>query len=269
MAESSLTQADKLRALGIRSPDQSIELDLQLFEDIKEWFKENEDGFSSFEDEAKNQGDYSSLEQYLVDNNILSSENADQFITKIQNKYDDYTAFTNDLSNYESFDEFINSFNPGSGLTGDTKDSEGDPNQGIRFHSEDGVSRAGVPVPKGTVEIYGPRVEFSQSAPAIDNPEAALSVSNFTVSNTIPQKYEVVTYSADLTNDSGYSTSFSIKLYEDDEVAASKNVEFGVGETKTVEFTQQYTVLRSFDASIMDSSTTTVTVAPAGIVRIR
>ena len=263
---SSLTQEDKLRALGLKSPDQSIELDLELFEDIKDWYEENKDGFSSFEDDANNESSFADLKQKLIDDGVLSQEQADQLFTKIENKYEgDYTAFTDDLSNYESFDEFINSFNPGSGLTGDTKDDSGDPNQGIRFHSEDGVSRAGVAVPKGTVEIYGPRVEFSQSAPAIDNPEAAISVSNFTVSNQIPVKFEIVTYSADLTNESGYSTSFSIKLYHDDAIRSSKTVEFGVNETKTVEFTEQYNTLRSFDASIMDSGTITVSVIPAGL----
>jgi len=268
MADSSLTQADKLRALGIRSPDQSIGLDLQLFEDIKEWFKENEDGFSSFEDTANNEGSYSELEQYLVDNNILDAENADQFITKIQNKYSDYKAFTDDLTNYESFDEFINTFNPGSGLTGDTKDSEGNNNQGIRFHSEDGVSRAGVPVPKGTVEIYGPRVEFSQSDPPIDNPEASLSVSNFSVSEQIVNPNEPVTYSASVSNGSGYATTFSIKLYEGDAVAASKSVEFGPTETKTVEFQRIYQTIQTFEASIMDSGTISIAIAPSGISRI-
>ena len=265
MADSALTQNDKLRALGLRSADQSLELDLELFEEIKEWYNENKDGFSDFVDDANAESSFADLKQKLIDNGVLNQEQADQLFTKIENKYDSYTAFTDDLSTYESFEEFINSFNPGSGLTGGTKDDTGKINQGIRFHEENGVSQAGVPVPAGTVEIYGPRVEFSQSAPAIESPEAALSVSNFTVSNTLPLKYENITYSADLTNESGYGTSFSIKLYHDDAVQSSKTVEFGPSETKTVEFTEKYTTLRSFEASIMDSSTTTVSVIPKGL----
>ena len=34
---------------------------------------------------------------------------------------------------------------------------------GIRIHEEDGVSKDGVEVPAGTVEVYGLKVEFSHT----------------------------------------------------------------------------------------------------------
>ena len=269
MADSGLTQEDKLRALGLRSPDQSLGFDLDKLEDIKEEYEENRGGWDDFVDDANNESSFADLKQKIVNEGILNQDRADKLFTKIENRYGDYSSFLNDLSNYDTFDEFLFSFNTGSGVTGGTKDGNGDPNQGIRFHAENGVSFAGVPVPKGTVEIYGPRVEFSQSAPAIDNPQAAVSVSNFTVSETVPVKGEEVVYSADITNDSGYGTSFSIKLFHDGAVESSKSVSFGPGETKTVEFRERYQNLGAFDASIMDSSTTVVAVAPDGIARIQ
>ena len=264
MGESSLTQEDKLRALGIRQPNQSIDLDAELFDEIAEAYEE---AFNDFLDDVDGLDSFEEFEDFLVDEDILSAEDAEQLRTRLESRFEEFGEFEDDLNTYESFDEWFNDFNAGETLTGGTKDEDGTVNQGIKFHEQDGVSRAGVPVPAGTVEVYGPRVEFSQTDPAIEDPDASLLTQNLTVSNTTPTRFETVTYSADITNTSGYSTSFSIRLYEDDSRVASKSVSFRVNETKTVEFERSYEEYDSFDVRINDSDEETVVVIHPGIVQ--
>lgn len=256
---SELTQVEKLRALGLKSPDASDNPYEELFDEIEAVKSE----FSNFRDDVQSLSSFGEFETYLTDTIGLSSEQASRFRSRMEQKYADFATFQSDLDGFDSYEGWRGSFSWGTTLAGDTTDGEG-ATSGVRIHGEDGISYANVSVPKGTVEVFGPRIELSQTDPPIDA-STDFSVTNLTVSDTLPTVYETVQVSADITNNSGYGTSFTAKLLEDSSVTKSKTLSFDPSETKTVTFDLRKTESVSVDVAINDSATETVTWVPAGL----
>jgi len=255
---SSLTQVEKLRALGLKSPDASNNPYTGLFDEI-----EGQKSFSEFNTDVQGQSSFGEFETYLTDTIGMSADDASRFRTRMEQKYADFSTFQSELSGFSSFEGWRGSFSWGTTLAGDTTDGQ-DITSGVRIHGEDGLSYAGVEVGKGTVEFFAPRIEFSQTDAPIDASTDFL-VANLSVSNTTPTVYETVQISADITNNSGYGTSFTAKLLEDSSVIKSKTLSFDPSETKTVTFDLRKTNNVSVDVQINDSSTETVVWIPAGL----
>lgn len=256
---SSLTQVEKLRALGLKSPDASNNPYEGLFDQI-----EGAKSFSEFNTDVQGQSSFGEFETYLTDTIGMSSSDASRFRTRMEQKYADFPTFQSELSGFSSYEGWRGSFSWGTTIAGDTTDGEG-VTSGVRVHGEDGISYDNIRVPKGTVEVFGPRVEFSQTDPPIDA-STDFTASNLTVSNTTPTRYETIVISADITNNSGYATTFTAKLLEDSSVVKSETISFGVNETKTVEFQRRYTELVSVEVAINDTATETVVVIPEGLI---
>lgn len=257
---SSLTQVEKLRALGLKSPDASNNPYEGLFNEI-----ESQKDYSTFSSDVQNQSSFSEFETYLTDTIGMSASDASRFRSRMEQKYATFGDFQNELSNSSSNEEeWRGSFSWGTTLAGDTTDGS-DPTSGVRVHGEDGLSYNNEPVGKGTVEIFGPRVEFSETNAPIDA-STDFSVANLTVSNTTPARYETIQISADITNNSGYGTTFTAKLLEDSSVVKSQTVELDPSETQEVTFDRRYTDLVSVEVQINTSATETVTVIPSGLI---
>jgi hypothetical protein len=255
---SSLTQKEKLRALGVKAPTVQNNPYLSTFDAIRE-----EKDYSTFTSDVNGQASFAEFETYLTDTIGVGSETASRFRQRMEQKYETFGDFGTALSGFSSYDEWINSFSWGTTIAGDETDGE-QISAGIRIHGEDGLSYDGVGVPKGTLEVFGPRVELSQTPPPIDA-SSSFSTANLQVSETLPSPYETITISADITNDSGYGLDHTAKLTEDGQVVKSKTVSFAAGETKTVEFTRRYTDYVSVDVKVNEAGPTTVTVIPQGL----
>lgn len=256
---SSLSQVEKLRALGLKSPDASNNPYENLFDQI-----EAEKDYSTFRNDVQGQSSFGEFETYLTDTIGMSSSDASRFRTRMEQKYTDFADFQSTLDDFSGYPGWRGSFSWGTTIAGDTTDGDG-PTSGVRVHGEDGISYDNVRVGKGTVEIFGPRVEFSQTDPPIDA-TTDFSATNLSVSDTTPYAYETITISADITNNSGYGTSFTAKLLEDGSVVKSKTLDFGPSETLNVEFTRRYTDYVSVEVAINDTASETVTVIPEGLI---
>lgn len=261
---SSLTAKEKLRALGVKAPSVQNNPYLNSFESI-----ESSKTFSQFETDVSGQSSFSEFETYLEDTIGLSADDAAQFRKKMEQKYPSFSDFQSSLSGFSSFDEWINSFSWGTTLGGDTISGGGQGGgvsaAGIRIHGEDGVSKAGVNVPKGTLEIFSPRIELSSADAPIDA-TASFASGNLTISDTLPTTFETITISADITNNSGYSLDHTTKLTFDGNVVDTSTDNYGPSETKTISFTYTFEELRSVDVKVDGAGPTTVSVVPEGLI---
>jgi len=258
---SSLTQVEKLRALGLKSADSSNNPYEGLFTQI-----ENAKSYSEFTDDVQNTlSSWSEFETYLQDTIGRTATEAARFRNRMEQKYASFSDFQSALGTFSSFAGWRGSFSWGTTIAGDTTDGE-DVTSGVRVHGEDGLSYDNIPVGKGTVEIFGPRVEFSKTDAPIDA-STDFAVTNLTVSNTTPQPFETIQISADVTNNSGYGTSFTAQLIEDDSVVNTQTISMDPSETRTVTFDRGYSELVSVEVQINDSGTETVVVVPSNIFR--
>lgn len=260
MVDSNLTQDDKLRALGIRSPEAGSDISQDLFETIQEAF----DSLDEFEDEIDNFTSFDEFENYLVNQGILDAEDAERLRQRIEARFGDYQSLLDEIDSADTFNEWISQYNPGGGVTGGS-------NQGVRFHEQAGVSRNGIQVPAGTVEVYGARVEFSETDPSA-NPEISFTTSNISASSTTigvqtTQTFDIfpeeVVISADVTNTSGGEAEITSRLYEDDEEVETTTSTFADGETVEVSFAVRPSGLGQHDFRINQSDSVTITVDPS------
>lgn len=255
---SALTQREKLRALGLSLPSEQNNPYLSVFDAIRA-----AKDYSTFTSDVGGQASYSEFETYLTDTIGVASSDATSFRKRMEQKYDDFSDFQTTIDGFSSYDEWINSFSWGTTIAGDETDGE-NITGGIRIHGEAGVSYDGVNVQAGTVEVFGPRIEFSETGTAVDA-STSFSTANLAVSDSTPNTGSTIDITADVTNNSGFEAEHTAKLIEDGEVTKTTTVTIGDGNTKQVSFTQRYDEPTSVDIQINDTSTTTVTWIPPGL----
>lgn len=253
-----LSADEKLVALGLKTPSSQTNPYRDLFQQIRDAVS-----YSTFVTDVNGLADFPAFESYLQTTIGMTAAEASRFRTLVEQKYGTMTAFQTALGEASSYDEWEADFKFGETF-GMTPSDEDPTNAGIRVHSEPGVSFDGVGVPKGTVEVYGPRVEFSQTQ-AYDLTVPDFSYTNITVSNTEPWVNEIVDISVDVTNNNGYSMSPIIRLLEDGEVVDSTQLSFGGNETIPVTFQRSWSELVSVDLRVEASPSVTVNVTPRGI----
>jgi hypothetical protein len=276
-----LSEEKKLVWLGFKNPQQDVS---QAGTDLQK-LKDNVGDYSTYQDQLdaydldgdgddEDISDFTQFKTYLEDNGFSSLE-ADSFIQKIKNsfedadgdgsKYGDFETYVQD--NSSSYEELQSQFGSTSGLTGETETADGEKVTGIIFHEEAGVSKDGVNVPPGTTEIIGNRIEFSQTD-EVETGEPLMSYSNLAVSNETPYKYETITISCDLENIGDVSGDAYPQLKIDGEVKKAQGPIFLFnGESTTVEFEYSFDELVSVEVSIAQLEPITVTVIPTGLIR--
>lgn len=259
-----LSGDEKLRALGLKLPSSEenpyeqdfLELRNALNEDYGT-FSTDLDGLSSFDE----------FESYLINDQGLSAEAASNLRQNVEQRYGDYLTFTDSVSAYDSFESWEATFNYGRTFGGDIYDAEGNQTSGIRVHSQNGVSREGVSVPAGTVEVFGPRVEFSQTgAPAASTSSPVFNVYDLYVSTTTPDPGETVAIAASVENTGGQRADFTFVLTEDGTRVDSHTVSVSPGGVKRHQFTRTYTSYVSVEVLVNDLGPETVTVQHPNIV---
>lgn len=256
---SALTAKEKLRLLGIRPATTQNNPYRSTFEAIAE-----AKDYSTFSSDVGGLGDYAAFETYLEDTIGISDDDAARFRNRMEQKYTSFSDFQNTLSGFSSYAEWKSTFSWGTTLGGDTITGTGGVGAGMRIHAEDGVTYDDISVEKGTVEVFGPRVEFSERSSPIDA-TTSFSTANLTVSDTEPAPTFAISIEADVTNSSGFETDYTTTLFEDGEAVKSKTHTYGASETKTVSFTRTYYEFKEVDVKVNEAGPVTVTVVPESV----
>lgn len=253
-----LSASEKLVALGLKNPSSQENPYRDLFQQVRDAVS-----YSTFVSDVNGLADFPAYESYLQTTIGMTASDASRFRTLCEQKYGTMTAFQTALSDASSFDDWEAEFKFGD--TFGTTPSDEDPTKaGVRVHSEDGVSYDGVAVQKGTVEVYGPRVEFSQTQ-AYDVTPADFSYTNLTVSDTTPLRSQSIDISVDVTNNTAVDFSPLVRLLEDGEVVDSKQPAVGANATRNITFSRSWSDLVSVDLRVEDSASVTISVAPGGV----
>jgi len=267
-----LSEDKKLVWLGLQNPQQDVsqvQMEIQkLKNEVGDFatFQKHLDAYDLDGDGTDDDiSSYSDFKTYLLDNAFTESE-ADAFIEKIKLNFDSYQDFEDFIENEaESYEDVAVQFGSGTGITDGQKTEDGGSVSGLEFHDEQAVSRDGVTLPPGTVEIYGNRIEFSQTDSVVTE-DALMSYSNLQVSNTTPLKYETITISADIKNIGSNAGDAFPTLTVDGEVVKSKGPIYIVnGGTDSVSFDYSFDELMSVEITIDTLSSQTVAVIPEGL----
>lgn len=278
--EETLKSKEKLLWLGLSQAAQSlseVEAEIDLLQNNLENYEEFQDHLENGYD-IDGDGDTESIDNFADFNSYLqeiefSSEEADQFIEKIQQN------FTDEDSDGTVFDEFKNyainetnefstletGFGSGTEITGSSETEDGVAASGIKFHESGGVTRAGVSVPPGSTEIYGREVHFSQSAPPSGEDTGSgggIAYSNIDSDPLAPLIGETTTISADITNNYSTEANLSIDFKEDGIRINDKSITVSAGSTQTVEFVISKSDAETHEYSIGGSDTVSVTWVP-------
>lgn len=253
---SNLTGDEKLRALGLKAASSQNNPYQSIFDKIR-----NAKDYSTFSSDVNGLADFSGFESYLTNTIGLSSSEASRFRQAMESKYADFSAFQTALSGFSDYDGWINSLRFGTTLAGDETDGTG-LTSGVRIHGEAGLSYDNVSVPKGTVEIFGPRIEFSETGSPVDA-STSFSFGSLSVSDTSPFLGQEVTISTTVTNNSGFNTQKTVKLTENGQVVDSKTITLDDLDSQTVEFKRTYNSYTTIDVEIGSAGPTTINVQPA------
>jgi hypothetical protein len=231
----SLDAEEKLVWLGIQTNSAKVNA---LQGDVNN-LKDTVGDFEDFKTEVDNATSYSDLRDTLVNDYGWSAENADAFISRLQNEFDSFSDFQDQVvNNYSSYSELQQVFDQATTFQGDQQTASGQPAAGIRVHESDGVSYSGVSVPAGTTEVFGDRVEFSQQDPprGTEEPVTYANMSSDDADNVV-NTFQSITFSADASNPNGFQVDTQVSLTEDGSVIQSKQISLAANETKTVSFT--------------------------------
>jgi hypothetical protein len=264
---SELDEDKKLIWLGLKRPESDRS---EVAGGINKLLNNVED-YSTFQSDLDNVADYTEFKTYL-ENHGFSSEEADTFINRIQNNFEDtdssgstYDEFKDYVQNEaSSFAELKNAFNTNKTIGSDKETTEGQKVAGIKFFDTDGYTKAGVFAPAGSTEIFGNEIHLSETG-APTAAQEDISFSNLSVSNTTPVTYERIDISADITNNGNRRGSVYVPLIEDGSVLERKKVQVAAGATETVTFERFYTELTSVEVTIKDLDPVAVVVIPAGL----
>ncbi|AGM11739.1 hypothetical protein HCTV5_133 [Halovirus HCTV-5] len=259
---SDLSEEKKLIWLGLKRPQADLS---EINEEIDKLQQQLED-YNEFQTDLDGVADYTELQTYL-ENNGYTTEEAQTFINKIQNNFDDYAAFKDYVQNQsDSFTELKNAFNTNTTIGSEQETDGGQQVAGVKFFENDGYTKSGVFAPAGSTEVFGNEIHFSQTgAPTADS--ADISYSNLTISDQTPVPFQDVDISADITNNGNARGSVFAPLIEDGSVVSRQKVEIAAGATETVTFTREYEDYESIEVTIKNLPTQTITVVPPNLIQ--
>jgi len=246
----SIEPEKKLVWLGLKARSQ----DRSVVADEVRILKENTSGWSEYETAVSNAADYSEHESWLTSNGGFTSSEASGFTEKIKGAYSDwasYQSFVVDTA--ESYNALLNGFGIAPGFLSGQNTKSGAPLAGIRFHEQDGATVEGVPVPAGTVEIFGREVHLSQTDQQ-QTAEASFSYSNLRIDPQLPSYQEFVDVLVDVTNNGGAEGVAHPQLLINGAVYSEQNVSVQPGNTATAVFSWYTDKVGSFNLEVASTS---------------
>lgn len=254
---SDLSQKKKLVWLGLKRP----QADLSEIAFGVDKLKAEVGDYDTFQSDLDNVSNYTEFETYL-ENNGFTNQEANNLIDRTKNNFNSYSDFKDYVQNQtDSYAELKNGYDSNKTIGSEEETNDGQQLAGVKFYESDGVTRDGVSVPAGSVEVFGKEVHFSQTTGSTGS-SASFSFSNLSVSNTNPNRGESVDISATVTNNGGVDGTAYAGLTEDGSVVDSKGVIVDANSSKTVTFTRTYNEYQQVDVSIQNLSPITITVAP-------
>lgn len=194
--------------------------------------------FDEYQSFVDNRADLADHEETLVDEyEDWPQADAETFTTKIDNAFDTWGAYDNFInvqaSTYGSMKEGFPSEVTFGGIetTGD-----GEVAVGIRLHDEAGVSKKGLSLPPGTIELFGQRLEVSQMGPPSVT-ERDLAFGEVQVNPAEPVVDEAFDVYADITNNSDTDIRVFPQLVINGVVQDQIAVDIDQGATEEARFT--------------------------------
>lgn len=266
----SLEPNEKLIWMGIKRPSQTaseVQTEINLLES-------GVGDYDAFQTGVSNQSSYSEFKTYLT-NNGFTSDQADDFISKVKNNFTDedssgtsWDEFQDFVVNQtDSYEEFMTGFGSLNTIGSEQTTQDGDKIAGIRFFESDGITKDGIAAPLGSVEVFGKEVHFSETG------NVSSSVDPVTFSNIqsdatddVGTIGDTITISADVSNPNSTSQDIIVTFSEDGSHLDDKVITIGGNSTVTVSFTVTKSEAQCHDYSIGSSSELTVCWAPSGIL---
>lgn len=241
--------------LGIRDPAANIS---GIQEDI-ERLQETIGDFEQFQEDITSSAitSFSDIETYLQ-NNGWSADEAQDFVTNIENNFSTFQDFETFVDNSSSYQDLTQQFNNTAVFSGTSQTANGVPAAGVRVHDQAGSTFDNVQVPAGTVEVFGQEVHISeQNAPST---QSNVNYSNLDVrdSDNVVDIGESLDIAADVENTNSTSVDVEVPYLEDGSVEDRKTVNIPANTTETVVFTVTHNSYICVDASIGDLPSVTV-----------
>lgn len=211
--------------------------------------------YDTFQTGVSNQTSYSDFKTYLTNNGFTSDE-ADDFISKAQNNFNSWSDFQDYVVNQtDSYEEFRTGFGNTNTIGSELQTQGGDKISGVRFFEQAGVTKDGVDVPEGSVEVFGREVHFSQTGSSAPS-TSPVTYSNITSSDLL-HTFDVGsngTISADVSNPNSTPVTENIPLIEDGSVLITTVRTIPANSTETVSFTIAKNSVECHDYAIGDTS---------------
>lgn len=227
-----LTEGKKLKWLGAKregDDESEIEGEINRLERTVGEF----DAYQIFVDES---ADLEAHEDGLVDEHDWPAPDAELFSTKIDNAFDGWEAYDNYINvQVDSYSGMKDDFPSEVVFGGIETTGDGELAVGIRMHDEPGVSKAGVRLPAGTIELFGQRLEISQMAEP-DPEERDLEYGEVQVEPADPVVDEAFEVFCTITNNADTDVRVFPQLVVNGVVEAQDSVDIPEGETEEVRF---------------------------------
>lgn len=222
-------------------------------------FTEEKEGFDDYRESLED------FEDFAVE--VRNGETrADKFVSRLEILFESFDAYVDYTGEQESFDEYAaNIISPDGVFDVDNNDKP----FGIIIHRDEAVSRDGVPVPAGTVEIVGTEVHVSgyvenTDAEQVDNRSGKIEVVEV---STDKQSYtigESVIITATVENTGDVTDKRSIPFSVNGEIVETRKVVLTANSTAEIEV--EYVTDESAELEIdVDGLVENVVVLPAGI----
>jgi hypothetical protein len=258
MAGKELSAEKKLVWLGLRNPQQSTSEVASEVRRLQEQFN----SVAEFQDELNDLTSFDDLRSSLEDADF-SGEQAQRFIDKIKQNFDSFDAFKQFADGAGSFQDLKTGFGTGFGFTGENQTEQGGKAAGIEIHDQPATSRNGVELPASTVEVFGRRIEFSETN-ALQSGAADIVYSELSVSPTTPAIGETVTVSATVSNAGDARGTTFPQLRVDGGVAQSQGpLRLAPGASESVTFETEIDSLVTVDVTIGNLPPETIAVEPS------
>lgn len=245
---SRLTEGKKLKWLGAkRDGDDESEVQAEISR-LKETVGEF-DQYQVFVDGSASLSDH---EQRLVDEHGWPGPDAELFSQEIDNAFDGWSAYDNYINNQvDSYSSMKNDFPSEVVFGGIETTSDGEVAVGVRMHDEAGISKKGVELPAGTIELFGYRLEISQLADP-DPKEEDIAYGSVQVNPSEPTTGEEFDVFCDITNNDENGVLIYPQLVVNGVVEEQQEVELDAGETKEVRFSYTQPDTTRLDVQIDD-----------------
>lgn len=252
-----LTEGKRLKWLGLRREgDDQSEINAEISR-----LKDTVGEFDAYQSFVGNSSSISNHESRLINNHNWPSPDAELFSSKIENSFDGWSAYDNYINvQVSSYQTMKGDFPSEITFGGIETTSDGEIAVGVRLHEEQGVSKKGLTVEAGTIELFGTRFEVSQmEQPSADQRDLAYGpVQADPMSPDVDEEFDVF---CDITNNSNADVRIFPQLAVNGVVEEQQQLDIPQGETREARFSYTQPQFARLDVQIDNEEPIEVRVA--------